>query len=108
LLVPGDSYTATLSIAVPADWSTPNAFNQQLPVIVAAMLATAHDAPDAALLCSGSGSPGDIVTLSCPLTAPIASGTPVVISVGVGTRTDVGTAPAVPAEVQHVYNHIVR
>jgi hypothetical protein len=97
-----------LSIAVPADWSTPNALNEQLPVIVGATLATAPDASDAPILCTGSVTPGDIVTLSCPLTAPTTSGTPVVISVVVGTRTYVGTAPAIPADVQHVYNHVVR
>ena len=107
-LVPGASYTATLSIAVPGDWSASNALNEQLPVVVGATLATAPDVSDAPILCTSSVLPGDIVTLSCPLTAPVTSGTPVIISVGVGTRTYVGTAPAIPAEVQHVYSHIVR
>jgi hypothetical protein len=51
-LVAGDPYTAELSIAIPADGSTPKALNEHLPVIVSATLATTPDALDASILCA--------------------------------------------------------
>jgi hypothetical protein len=108
VLVPGDSYIAMLSVAIPADWSSPNAFNEQLPVGLGATLGTSNNPSEALILCTGSASPGDIATLSCPFIAPATAGTKVTILFAVGTRTYVGTTPVIPPQVQHTYTHTVR
>ena len=106
-LSPGGHYTARLTVGVPDDWSYLNEFNEQLPVLVAATVNTTEDASTARILCTGTVSPGDIVTLACPLTAPTRPGTQLTIAFGVGTRTSTGVPQPSPTSIEQTYVHTV-
>lgn len=76
----GAAYTATMSVALPADWSDPSMLEDR-PFIFFAMIEQPGQA-GAAILCSGAVEPADVLILSCPLVAPQASGAPVTITLG--------------------------
>lgn len=52
-----------MSVAVPADWATPNAYNDDSPILVFAVIQKPAATSDASILCSASVLPSDIVTL---------------------------------------------
>jgi hypothetical protein len=107
-LVPGQSYIATLSVAVGADWSAQVAENDGQPVVVVAGLDTSASQDSPLILCSGSLAPATVLTLSCPLTAPSVPGTPVTISFSVGTFHFQGPDPGFPSYRTRTYEHTVR